>query len=153
MEEFVEQPHPSLGNWPPCPFARQARLNKSILVKPGTDPYIDGLSLKNYDWSKEVVIFWYDHAQYLSNKFIDDVKKLNKELLPLNIAALDGHPDIEEVINGVDMNFGFCAILVVQKLDKLNQAADQLREKGYYDHWEHPMIDRIVNWRYNKKDD
>jgi hypothetical protein len=28
MEEFVEVPHPSLGGWPPCPFARQARLSK-----------------------------------------------------------------------------------------------------------------------------
>jgi hypothetical protein len=33
MEEFVEKPHPSLGGWPPCPFARQARLSKNIDIR------------------------------------------------------------------------------------------------------------------------
>ena len=43
-ETFVEVPHPALGGWPPCPFARQARLNRTIQVLTGADPYFD---LKN----------------------------------------------------------------------------------------------------------
>ena len=35
MEEFVEKPHPSMGNWPPCPYARQARLNNNIDIRAG----------------------------------------------------------------------------------------------------------------------
>ncbi len=30
MKDFVEKPHPSLGNWSPCPYARQARMNDKI---------------------------------------------------------------------------------------------------------------------------
>jgi hypothetical protein len=40
-ETFVEVPHPALGGWPPCPFARQARLNRTIQVLTGADPYFD----------------------------------------------------------------------------------------------------------------
>jgi hypothetical protein len=28
IENFVEVPHPALGGFPPCPFARSARLKK-----------------------------------------------------------------------------------------------------------------------------
>ena len=54
MEEFVEKPHPGLGGWPPCPFARQARLSKNIDIRQGSDPFNDCVSLLEYDWSKEV---------------------------------------------------------------------------------------------------
>jgi len=30
MTDFVEKSHPSLGNWPPCPYARQARMADKI---------------------------------------------------------------------------------------------------------------------------
>ena len=44
IENFVEVPHPALGGWPPCPYARAARLRQSYQVYLGTDPYYD---LKN----------------------------------------------------------------------------------------------------------
>jgi hypothetical protein len=48
------------------------------------------------------------------------------------------------------MNFGHCGLLVVQKLDKLNTASDQLRDKGYYNHWDQAAIDQVVSWRKNE---
>lgn len=146
MQEFVEVPHPSLGNWPPCPYARQARLSNNILIKPGTTPYADSLSLIDYDWSKEAVVFWYDIID--PAQFILQVQTANKELLSKNIVVLEDHPDTDEIISQVKMNFGFCPIIVVQQLDKLNAAADQLRIKGYYDTWSQSDLDEIVTWRY-----
>ena len=32
IETFVEVPHPALGGWAPCPYARQARLNQEYAV-------------------------------------------------------------------------------------------------------------------------
>ena len=32
MENFVEQPHPSFGNMPPCPYARQFRLQNKVKI-------------------------------------------------------------------------------------------------------------------------
>ena len=146
MEEFVEAPHPSLGGWPPCPFARQARLSKNIDIQQGQDPYTDCLSLLDYDWSKEVVIFWYDNID--AESFIDDVNRANSVLLSKDIVALEDHPSTEEIIAGIKMNFGLCPIIVLQKNSKLNQSADQLREKGYYHSWSQPDLDKIVTWRY-----
>ena len=146
MEKFVEVPHPNLGGWPPCPFARQARLSKNIDIQQGQDPYADCLSLLDYDWSKEVVIFWYDDID--AESFIDDVNRANSVLLSKDIVALEDHPDTEEIIAGVKMNFGLCPIIVLQKNSKLNQSADQLKEKGYYHTWSQSDLDKIVTWRY-----
>ena len=145
MEEFVEKPHPSLGGWPPCPFARQARLSKNIDIRAGTDPFIDCTSLVDYDWSKEVVVFWYDNIA--SELFLNLVNRANSVLLERDIVALEDHPDADETIAGVKMNFGLCPIIVLQKNSKLNQAADQLKEKGYYHTWTQADVDKIVTWR------
>jgi hypothetical protein len=39
-------------------------------------------------------------------------------------------------------------LLVIQKLDKLSQASNQLKEKGYYDIWTQEDLDSVVSWRY-----
>ena len=145
MEEFVEKPHPSLGGWPPCPFARQARLSKNIDIRQGTDPYADCMELLYYEWDKEVVVFWYNHID--ADLFVNDVVRANNTLLAKDIVALEDHPDTEELIAGIKMNFGLCPIIVLQKNSKLNQSADQLKEKGYYHSWSQEDIDKIVTWR------
>lgn len=150
MEDFVENPHPSLGGWPPCPYARQARLTNNIEIRPGTDPYADCLSTQYDDWSKEVVVFWYDHNSIPAKEFLQDVQRANSILLAKDIVALEDHPAAEEIVSNIKMNFGYCAIIVLQKNSKLNQASDQLRTKGYYDTWNQDDIDKIVTWRYTK---
>jgi len=148
MENFVEQPHSSLGGWPPCPFARQARLSENIDIRAGKSVYEDCTSLLEYDWAKEVVIFWYHHVDPIL--FADNVVRANGVLLSQDIVALEDHPETDEIIAGVKMNFGLCPIVVVQKNNKLNQAADQLRSKGYYHTWNQSDLDKIVTWRYIK---
>ena len=96
MEEFVEVPHPSLGGWPPCPFARQARLTRNIDIRQGTDPFNDCISLIEYDWVKEVIVFWYDYID--PESFVDGVTRANSILLANDIVALEDHPDTEEII-------------------------------------------------------
>jgi hypothetical protein len=146
MEEFVEKPHPGLGDWPPCPYARQARLTNQIDIRPGIDPLTDCLRMEHDDWSKEVVVFWYDYID--PELFIDLVNRANSILLEKDIVALEDHPETEEIIAGVKMNFGLCPIVVLQKNSKLNQSADQLKEKGYYHSWSQSDLDKIVTWRY-----
>jgi hypothetical protein len=92
------------------------------------------------------VIFWYDHIA--SELFLDLVNRANSVLLERDIVALEDHPDTEEIIAGIKMNFGLCPIIVLQKNSKLNQAADQLKGKGYYHSWSQSDLDKIVSWRY-----
>ena len=44
--------------------------------------------------------------------------------------------------------FGECGLLVIQKLDKITTASEQLREKGYYNHWNQKDLDDVVTWRH-----
>lgn len=148
MEKFVEIPHPSLGGWPPCPYARQARLSNNIDIRQGGDPYADCLSTLYDNWSKEAIVYWYDHDKITANDLLADVDHANTVLLPKDIVALEDHPDAVEIISQVKMNFGYCAIIVLQKNSKLNAAADQLLAKGYYDTWSQSDLDKIVTWRY-----
>jgi hypothetical protein len=147
MQEFVEVPHANLGNWPPCPYARQARLSNNIDIRQGVDPYADCLSLLYYDWSKEAVIFWYNDID--PTEFADEVARANNTLLAKDIVALEDHPATDEIISDVKMNFGYCPIIVLQQNSKLNQSADQLRAKGYYKTWSQKDLDKIVSWRYS----
>jgi hypothetical protein len=147
IEKFVEVPHSSLGGWPPCPFARQARITNQIDIREGIDPLTDCLRMEHNDWFKEVVIFYYDKEKFPPDAFLADVEQANKTLLKKDIVALEDHPDIDEIIAGVKMNFGLCPIIVIQKNSKLNQAADQLKEKGYYHTWSQSDLDKIVKWR------
>ena len=66
----------------------------------------------------------------------------------INYVILEDHPDAIEYINGVTMNFGHCGLLLVSKLDMLNTASNQLKSKGYYDHWSQENLDEVVTWRF-----
>jgi hypothetical protein len=68
--------------------------------------------------------------------------------MPINYVVLEDHPDSPEYVNGVKMNFGYCGLLIIQKLDKLNIAADKLKEQGYYDNWDKFSLNSVVSWRY-----
>lgn len=150
MQDFVEKPHPGLGNWPPCPFARQARINNTIEIR-FSEPELLAFdvykSLATLDQGKEVVVICWDH-NLVGVVFVQElVTALNRELMPKNYVILEDHPHSPEWVNGVYMNFGVCGLFVIQKLDKLNQAAEQLANKGYYQHWDQAALDSVVTWR------
>lgn len=150
METFVEQSHPSLGNWPPCPYARSARLNNKINI---LESNIDNLSnevkqclssLELYD----VIIICFDHTQISVTDCESLVNRLNVELMPQNYVILEDHPDSIEEISGVVMNFGYCGLLIISELTKLNQASNVLKKKGYYNSWTQENLDDVVSWRF-----
>lgn len=143
---FVENPNPLLGNWAPCPYARQARLANKIHVV-----FDSPLEIANYvtfldDY--DVVVLCFDPADYSASQVELFTKHINSVLLWQDYVVLEDHPDAEELVAGVHMNFGHCGLMVLQKLTKINQAADLLRAKGYYDGWSEENLSQVVNWRY-----
>jgi hypothetical protein len=152
MQEFVEKPNSALGDWAPCPYARAARLANKIEIV-----FCDADALKSTVESqlstledKDVVVVCFDHTEISASDLEAQVKSHNQLLMPRNYVILEDHPDAVEHVNGVHMNFGLCGLLVVQKLNKLNTAADTLRERGYYDQWDQAALDSVVAWRYYK---
>lgn len=146
---FVEVSHPALGGFPPCPYARSARLKKSYEVYLGSDPYYDLKNRARYGMNnKEVIIYAYDPKEWPHELFAASIDSANKEhLLRNDILALEDHPaDIEDV-NGVIMNQGTYALALVQSLSDLNQKARLVAKKGFYDSWPDEYLQALFQHR------
>jgi hypothetical protein len=153
IENFVEVPHPALGGWAPCPFARQARLKRTFEIYLGTDPYYD---LKNRArWgmgNKEVIIYAYDPAEWNHELFSASIESANHEhLLRNDILALEDHPADVENVNGVIMNQGRYALALVQCLSDLNAKAQQMASKGFYHGWPEEYLQGLFNHRQDPR--
>ena len=146
---FVEVPHPALGGWPPCPYARSARMKKSYDVRVGLDPYFD---LKNQArWgmgNREVIIYAYDPAEWPYELFSNSLKNANNEhLIKADIIALEDHPTDVEMVNGVCMNQGTYALALVQSLSDLNVKAQTIATKGFYHNWPEEYLEGLFQHR------
>lgn len=134
IAEFVEQPHPALAGWPPCPYARRARTENLLEIRSGTEPYWDLMHVTL--GSLDVLMFVYDPVDFAAEEFEDLVHRANRGFLHArDLIALPDHPDSPEVVNGVSMNQGQWAIVFVQSLSKLDAHARTLAERGFYQGW------------------
>jgi hypothetical protein len=147
LVDFVEKPNPLLSNWPPCPYARQARLANKIHVV--FDSPLEIAQYVSVLDTHDVVVLCFDHNKFSASQIELFAKHINSILIWQDCVVLEDHPDAAELINGVLMNFGECGLMVLQRLSKLNIAADQLREKGYYTTWSKENMDEVVTWRYD----
>ena len=150
---FVEVPHPALGGWAPCPYARSARLKKSYDVRIGVDPYFD---LKNQArWGmgdREVIIYVYDPVVWPYEIFSGSLKNANHEhLLKADIIALEDHPADVEIVNSVCMNQGQYALALVQSLSDLNTKAKLMAEKGFYHNWPEEYLTGLFEHRQDPR--
>jgi hypothetical protein len=147
---FVEQPHPALGSWPPCPYARRARMENRFQIRRGVEPYYDlmHVDLGNLD----VMAFVYSPDDFAANEFEDLVQRANQGfLLARDLIALPDHPDAPEIVNGVIMNQGQWAIVFVQALSKLNAHAKMLAERGYYQGWPEHYLAALFEGRQDPR--
>ena len=153
IENFLEVPHPALGGFSPCPYARSARLKKSYAVYLGVDPYYD---LKNRGrqgmGDKEVVIYVYDPKEWNHHMLSSSIELVNQEvLLPRDMIALEDHPDDAEIVNGVCMNQGTYALALVQSLSDLNTKARLMASKGFYHNWPEEYLQGLFQHRQDPR--
>ena len=150
---FVEVPHPALGGFPPCPYARSARLKKSYEVYLGTDPYFDLKNRARWGMSgREVIIYAYDPQEWPHDLFSASIENANREfLLRADILALEDHPADVENVNGVIMNQGTYALALVQSLSDLNQKAKMMAAKGFYDSWPEEYLQALFQHRQDPR--
>lgn len=149
IKNFVEVPHPALGGWPPCPFARAARLRGSYEILIGNDPYFD---LKNRArwglYSREVIIYVYDAEEWNSDLLAASIESANTEhLLKNDLIALGDHPQEPEIVNGVAMNQGTYALALVQSLSDLNHRARTIARQGFYNNWPEDYLQELFQHR------
>ena len=153
IENFLEVPHPALGGFSPCPYARAARIKKSYSVYLGADPYYD---LKNRGrqgmGDREVVIYVYDPQEWNHSMLSGSIELVNREvLLPRDMLALEDHPDDPEIVNGVCMNQGTYALALVQSLSDLNAKAKVMANKGFYHNWPEEYLQGLFQHRQDPR--
>lgn len=149
IENFVEVPHPALGGWAPCPYARKARLDRDYDVRLGLAPIHDLIQLsENGLGGKSVVVVVYD-PEYISHEELSSaIFMMNQQfLLPNDMLALEDHPDDPEIVNGVAMNQGTYALALVQSLVDLNEKAKLVARKGFYNTWPEDYLQALFQYR------
>ena len=149
IEDFVEVPHPALGGWAPCPYARRARLDRDYTIRVGVNPYFDLINVSRDGLGgKSVLILVYDPKEFSYTQFSSDLNTANKEaLLPNDLLALEDHPNDPEIVNGVAMNQGTYALALVQSLSDLNQKAELVARKGFYETWPEEYLTALFQHR------
>lgn len=153
ITNFLEVPHPALGGFSPCPYARSARVKNSYAVYLGADPYYD---LKHRGrqgmGNKEVVIYVYDPMEWTHTMLAGSIELVNKEvLLPRDMIALEDHPSDPEVVNGVLMNQGQYAMAMCQSLSDLNAKAKLMASKGFYHSWSEEYLQMLFQHRQDPR--
>jgi hypothetical protein len=153
IENFVEVPHPALGGWPPCPYAKKARLERDFEVRIGMDPYFDLVNLARDGLNgKSVIIYAYNPAKWNYEQFSFSLRAANENyLLKQDILALEDHPTDAEIVNGVVMNQGTYALALVQSLSDLNQKARQMAGKGFYNTWPENYLEMLFQHRQDPR--
>lgn len=151
ITSFVEKPHPALANWPVCPYARRARVNGRVDIRPGIiDPYTD-LAHINIG-NNEVIIVVYDPTDFSAQEFHDQIKAVNSGfLIPHGLFALGDHPDHAEIVRGVTMNQGDWALAFVQDKHSLDQHAQELAGRDYYHGWDEQYLTELFEQRQDPR--
>jgi hypothetical protein len=148
IKTFVETPHPALGGWPPCPYARQARMQGTVSIQLGTNPQqdLEKFAANGLD-NMEVVALIYDPALWPLDQFRLNWIAAIPKIRAAGLYVLEDHPAEPETVNGVVMNQGHYVILFVQSKSKLETAAQQLASKGYYHGWDREYLDGLFEGR------
>jgi len=148
LVNFVEVSNTALGGWPPCPYARKARLDNDFDVRIGSTPIADLQALCVNGLPKSVVIFAYDPILISRETFSKELEFSNTSfLLEKDLLVLEDHPDDPEIVNGVCMNQGTYALALVQSLSDLNAKAQFMASKGFYHGWPEEYLTGLFRHR------
>lgn len=149
---FVEVPHPALGGWAPCPYARKARLDRDFEIRIGNNPLTDLIHLSKEGINKSVIIIAYDPNEFPYKKFSQALHEANVDwLLPKDLLVLEDHPADPEIVNSVCMNQGTYALALVQSLSDLNQKSKLVARKGFYDTWPEEYLKSLFQHRQDPR--
>jgi hypothetical protein len=153
ITDFVEIKNPALGGWPPCPYARKARLENDYEIRLGLAPIHDLIKIsKNGLGGKSVIVIAYDPTQHAHEEFNHALDIANKEfLLPKDLLALEDHPADPEIVNGITMNQGTYALALVQSLSDLDAKAKTMAAKGFYDTWPEEYLEILFQHRVDPR--
>jgi hypothetical protein len=143
--EVLEVPSPHFSGMSPCPYARQAWLDDRVIIlfKAGSDMQTLYSTISQFEDTVDVVIIVDTHPEPDPEGFHDYLDGLNDAIsdgffIDRDIWLMGFHPDDDPSDFVEDVNFEPVSdvrysMIFVQRLSKLQESADKLRKKGYYD--------------------
>ena len=139
VKEFVEVPHPVFADFPPCPFAKKARLENKTEFREVSDMEPDSniwIYIEKFDFDKkDILILIFDPKRWKPHYTKKLVEQLNEAFKKKDIAVIEDHPKLITRVKDVVLNQGKYILLFFQNRKKLQKFEKQLRKTDYYKHW------------------
>ena len=156
VKEFVEVPHPVFADLPPCPYAKQARLDGKVefVEVPTSDP--DSLINKHIDEfnfvEKDVLVLIFQPERWSVDETVNLADNLNEKYKTQNILIMEDHPLKAEAVKDVKLNQGKYILFFVQSRTKVATFEKMLRKTEYYKNWDSKYEEEVTgSWRHPVK--
>ena len=157
-QEFLEVPCDKLNGLPPCPYAKKAWVENQVKFSINTGLNWLFEEIKEYSIHDFYIVIWadeeYPEMEYLDG-FCDGINEaLSASGVDLHLMLF--HPDyspseaglhfLEEVecLEDSELNY---AMVFVQRLSILDDAALSLEKSGYYKHFPKDTYESLVLYR------
>ena len=144
-DKVLSVPNPHFNGLPACPYAKQAWLDSKVAVIFKYEKNYQSLynTLAQFDDNFDIAIL-VDLSQHMKadvfHEYLDDLNTVisNGMFIDRDLWVMGFHPDDDESEFVEDVSFEPLvdveyAMIFVQRLSKLQEAADKLDKKGYYD--------------------
>jgi hypothetical protein len=159
-ETALEKPSPQFNNLPPCPYARKALMDEKVAILFKYDDSYQVLysCVSQFDDNFDLAIIVDLHNDKSAYDFHEYLESLNEAIsngmfIDKDIWVMGFHPDDdvsetaqETAIEAItDTEY---SMIFVQRLTVLQEAADKLDKKGYYDSYDSECIASDI---YNRR--
>ena len=144
-DKVLSVPNPHFNGLPACPYAKQAWLDSKVAVIFKYEKNYQSLynTLAQFDDNFDIAIL-VDLSQHMEadvfHEYLDDLNTVisNGMFIDRDLWVMGFHPDDDESEFVEDVSFEPLvdveyAMIFVQRLSKLQEAADKFDKKGYYD--------------------
>jgi hypothetical protein len=139
----LSRPSNSFAGLPPCPYAKKAWVDGAVKTHylnetfPLTTSIPAEIENYTYHWPKntEVVVLGFDPLRILPSTLSDILDRAKPMLDKRGYTALEDHPHEYEEVDGVWLNNGEYALVLLQETSKLIEARAWLEGKDYYKNW------------------
>lgn len=145
ITDFLDRPDALLNDLPPCPYAGKAKI---LFLE--VDDYVKEINKQLDTWNDLYDIICFVCGEIDAGKFVNDVKYLNDHWMPRGFVCLEDHKEIPESFYHMDFRNGRYNIILVQRLEKINDASKKLMAVGYYKNWNADLYNNVVAWRLGR---
>lgn len=159
-ETALEKPSPQFNNLPPCPYAKKALMDEKVAILFKYDDSYQVLysCISQFDDNFDLAIIVDVHNDKSAYDFHEYLESLNEAIsngmfIDKDVWVMGFHPDDdvsetaqETAIEAItDTEY---SMIFVQRLTVLQEAADKLDKKGYYDSYDSECIASDI---YNRR--